>query len=404
MKRDYYLLLVAAFMSAIGNRIYQLALPLLIYHITHKPLAVAATYALQYVPYALLSPFGGVAADRWDRRRLMVSADALSATVSLALGALLLVGIQSLWPIYAIAAVLAGVAPFYHPALQSMVPLLVRRADLTRATARLQGVESVIALAGPLVGGLVIVKLGIGAAITLNAASFAVAAAVVWFIRARQQPGTTTRGTVRVWGELSEALQYVRRDQQIWAATRLFAGINLAISLVQSNLIYYLAAAHFNASEIGLVIGAQGVGSIAGAALAQPLAKLLAPGRLILAATLCIAASTAALIPARNLYVLTAVWSLHGAAVTVTAVTWFTLRLHLVPDRLLGRVVALTRLAAFAAIPVGSVVGGVLFTVLPDVRLLIASASGLLIALAAAGLRTPLRRTGKTALPTPVTQ
>src|SRR5690349_3262656 len=78
MTRNYYLLLGGYFISSVGNWLYQLALPLLVYEITHSPLSMAVTYGLAYLPYVFFLPVGGVIADRVDRRRLLIFGDATS--------------------------------------------------------------------------------------------------------------------------------------------------------------------------------------------------------------------------------------------------------------------------------------------------------------------------------------
>src|SRR5215471_1364646 len=121
MTRNYYLLLSGFFISTIGDWFYQLALPLLIYNLTHSAMSMAITYGLTYAPFLLLLPFGGVIADRVDRRRFLIFGDLTSAII---VGVFtLLVFMYSytgwiIWVVYPTAFLLASVAPLYHPSFQ----------------------------------------------------------------------------------------------------------------------------------------------------------------------------------------------------------------------------------------------------------------------------------------------
>ncbi|HEU5380338.1 MAG TPA: hypothetical protein VFV38_33350, partial [Ktedonobacteraceae bacterium] len=113
MTRNYYFLLSGFFISTIGDWFYQLALPLLIYDLTHSAMSMAVTYGLAYAPWLLFLPFGGVIADRVDRRRLLVLGALSSALIVGALVLLVLVYSQSgwlIWVIYPLAFALAAVS------------------------------------------------------------------------------------------------------------------------------------------------------------------------------------------------------------------------------------------------------------------------------------------------------
>ncbi|MBW3537597.1 MAG: MFS transporter, partial [Actinobacteria bacterium] len=261
MKRDFRLLLAAALISNVGDWLYRLTLPLIVYRVTESPTLTAITYAIEYAPYIILSPVAGVLVDRSDRRRLLIAGDVVSASVLGLLVLMLLGGVEQVGLIYMAALVLAMVSPFYHPAIQSLVPMVVNEADLTKGTARLQTVESVVALAGPLLGGSVIVILGATNALLLDAASFALSALVIAAMRTRRTVGTGERAGIQA--ELRQAGGYVRRDKVILSGAILFASANFAVFLVQANLIYYLSVVReFGASLIGVVFAAQGAGAL----------------------------------------------------------------------------------------------------------------------------------------------
>src|SRR4051794_21742403 len=87
--RNANLLVISAIVSSAGDWLYRLALPLVVYELSHSPVSMAFTYVLEYAPYLLLSPVGGLLADRVDKRRLLVACDGMAALLTASLAALL---------------------------------------------------------------------------------------------------------------------------------------------------------------------------------------------------------------------------------------------------------------------------------------------------------------------------
>jgi MFS family permease len=393
MGRNMAWLLGAAFVSSAGDWMYRLALPLLVYEMTGSAALTAFTYALEYLPYVVLSPLAGLMADRMDRRRLLIRGDALAAGVLTGLVVSLAVGLDGVLIVYAAAALLAIISPFYHPAIQALVPAVVDAGDLTVASARLQSVDSVVSLAGPLIGGAVIVALGTHDALLLDAASFAVSALCIAAIRTARAAKDLEEAPVRVRAGLAEAASFIHRDRMILSGAVLFTGANFALFLVQANLVYYLTAVRgFAPSTLGLVFSAEGAGALAGALVAPAFERRWGAGRVILGSTVAAGLLTLPLLWVTDPATVSLVCALEAAAGMVTVVTWFSLRLQRVPDKMLGRVVALTRMVAFAAIPVAAVVGGLFLTATREFTPLILTAAGVQIALGALGVLGPMNQ------------
>lgn len=390
MNRNVRLLLVAAFLSHVGDWLYRMALPLLVYHLTHSPLSVAVTYALEYIPYIIASPMSGVLADRRDRRQVLLTVDLCAAAVTLILAALLGFGIHPLWLIYGAAGLLSTAGALYHPSVQALLPSLVPMSDITKSTAVLRSIESITALLGPLVGGSVILVLGTTTAIVLDGVSFLVSAIAIAAIR-NIRCSAALASSRSIWSDLREAAVYVRLDRVVLTASLLFSAVNFASALVQGNFVYYLADLHqLTPALIGIVIAAQGGGALIGSMLAPACRNRLDAGRLIVLSVGISGVATALLCFAASMVTIALSASAIGAGVAITAVTWFALRLERVPERLVGRVVALTRMLAFAAVPFGALAGGILLWLLGSFYPVIALSAGLQLALAGGGLLTPL--------------
>jgi MFS family permease len=393
MTKNYYLLLSGYFISSIGDWFYRMALPLLVYEITGSAMSMAVTYGLTYLPYVIFSPFGGVAADRINRQRLLVIGDFLSAIVVGLLAIAVWLHVKKVWIIYSAVFILAGVEPFYHPAFQSLVPSLVSDPQLPKANAWLNGAENLITLAGPLLGGVFIATIGTKSVLLLDAVSFLVSALLLAAIRIRKTEKQQGLKTASVLGEVREGLQYVWENPVIRYGSLLFLGTNFAITIFQANYVYFLTQVLGSTpTQLGLGFAIPGIGAIFGALVAPKLGKQFQAGTLILGSTVTAGFFTLPLFVAKDAISVAISWAIVTTLGTINAITWFTLRQRVVPQHLLGRVIALTRLVAFAAIPIAASIGGLIMSATQNIYLIIALAAVIRIAVGGIGFFTPLHQ------------
>ncbi|MFE6685579.1 MFS transporter [Streptomyces sp. NPDC057743] len=420
----YGMLLFAFVVSGLGNWTYRLTLPLMVLELTGSALNTAVVYALEYAPLLLLSLPGGVLADRFDRRRILVAGD-LAATVLAGLLAFVVTsGAAPVLVVYVLAFLLACVEPLYYPAFQVLVPSLVRDTDLERANAWLQMGDNVMSLAGPAAAGVLIAALGYQGAIWTDAATFAVSALAILAIgrhqgtaptptdalstlpaplpEARPAADSPPRGTFL--GEIRDTLTHICRDNRaLLSGAVLFALANLGTWMVQANLVYYLRDYHgVTPAGVGVVLAAQGAGAVLGAALCPWIGRRFAPGRVVIAGTVLAGAGIVVLAAVRDVTGIAVLWALVYGVGIVNMVSWFVLRQRTVPPELLGRVVATTRMVAFLTIPIASVLGGVLEQHWQNMYLIIALAGGLRLLVGLGALASPLNSTaGRTSPPEP---
>jgi MFS family permease len=370
-----------------------MALPLLVYEITGSAMSMAVTYGLTYLPYVIFSSFGGVVADRMNRQNLLVIGDLLSAVVVGLLALAMWLQVKNVWVIYSVVFILAGIEPFYHPAFQSLVPSLVPDHQLSKANAWLNGAENIITLAGPLLGGVFIATIGIKSVLLLDAISFLISASLLAGIRLHAREKSQGLKTASVLGEMREGLQYVWESSVIRYGALLFLGTNFAITIFQANYVYFLTEVlDSTPTQLGLGFAIPGIGAFLGALVAPKLGKQFQAGTLILGCTVTAGFLTLPLFVAKDAISVAISWAIVTVLGTINAITWFTLRQRVVPQHLLGRVVALTRLIAFAAIPIAASIGGLIMNATQNIYLIIALAAVIRIAVGSIGFLTPLHR------------
>jgi MFS family permease len=271
-------LLTALAVSQLGDWLYNLALVVFVYDRTQSVTWTAVTTAARVVPMVLLGPFGGVLADRFDRRRLMIASDGVRFATMVLLAAVAVAGLPVLLaPI--LAAISTAAASVYPPAVAATVPRLVTDDALPAATAARSMIQSASVVAGP-AGGAVLLLLGSPAlAFLLNAVTFAVSAAVLLSL---------PRGTVFAPGGRSGDAAGVAHElragaRALWAdrfASRL-VGADIVCSLLygaQTVLLLLLGRrlGHGDAGY-GYLLGGIGLGGLAGAAVAARLGAVRRP-------------------------------------------------------------------------------------------------------------------------------
>lgn len=385
MGRDYYLLTGAFFISSMGEWLYRLGLPLLIFGMTGSAVGMAIAFALTFLPFLIVSPFGGVFADALDRRRLCILSDGLAALAVTGV-ALLAYTDGPLWLIYVLTFVASCMAPLHFPAFQSLIPQVVSDDALPRANSLVSGSETFFTIIGPLVGGGLAALIGAEGLIVINALSFGLSALMTLLVRTEKATVRKPMTVARIVADFKEGFAFAWSHPVVKYGAIMFIGTNFAINLFLGNLVFYLVGILRTSEQtLGLVMAISGLGGFAGAMIAPSLVRRFPAGRLIVSATIAAGITSFGLLLTSDPILIGVVWGLVIGLGWINAVTYFTLRQRVVPSAYLGRVIAITRLIAYTSIPVGGLLGGYLMqTRGPMIVILLCASIRLLVGLAAA--------------------
>lgn len=376
ISRSFVSLVIVQIASLFGSAVLRFALPLYVLDLTESATLMAAVTAAAWLPYIVLTPIGGVAADRVNKKRIMAVLDAIMAAtcvVYLGLeGAIDLVGLS----VFALV-VLYAAQSVYQPTVQATVPFLVPRQGVVRATAVVSQISALSGLVGPVVGGLVFGLFGIGPVVAVSGVAFALSAVlIVTTVRIPHDAvERSDAGVIRtVLGDISESLSFLRRDRPvILKAIFLAAGINLtltALILVGTPVIVTQVLGLPN-QYMGFAEGALALGGLAGGIAVGALASRLKIERaplLLLLATLALVPVAAVLgVPMDPLVaygVLVASLFASMACATMFSIQAVSFVQMETPGHLVGKVIALMMSLANCAQPVGQLVYGGLFDAL----------------------------------------
>lgn len=350
--RNFRIYFFSALLSNIGTWLHNIAAGLLVYHLTRSTLLVGVIGFAQYVGTMLLTPWSGVAADRFDRRRLLAVTQVLAAAIGAGLAACVLLEVVTA-PIVILATFLLGFAQaFAVPALMALVPLLVDRRDLDAAVA-LNSVSFNLARAvGPVVGAFMVEWAGFGVAFALNAGTFTVFALALTMLR----PSVQSR-TAGIRPRLMETVRLVR-EHGVWGAllvaTVVVSSGNDPVFTLPPELVRDV----FMERDlyVGLLMGAFGVGATLTAFTLVPrLAGRpgVLPGAMVVQGVGMVGVGLAP-----GIEVALVAMAVSGGGF-LAAITRITTRLQIeVPDLQRGRVMALWTLAFLGTRPVVSLLDG----------------------------------------------
>jgi MFS family permease len=382
--RNYRLWATGAFVSNIGTWMQRTAQDwLVLAELTpHNATAVGIVMALQFGPSLVLLPLTGLAADHFDRRKLLFITQGAMGALALALGLLTVLGAVQLWHVYVFALLLGCVTAFDAPARQTFVSELVGADDLANAVALNSTSFQAARLIGPAAAGLLIVAFGTGWSFICNAISFAAVLVSLAWLRVSELHRTERPALKR--GSLGEGLRYVwHRDDLKTVLTMLFLvatfGLNFPIFISTMAVSVF----HVGAHAYGLLTSVMAVGSVMGALLsarrAGPRMSLLIGG----AAVFGVGCAIAAVMPGYGLFAATLV--VIGAA-SQTFMIGANSTVQLASDPAMrGRVMAIYLAIALGSTPLGApIVGWVADAFGPRWALAVAAAAGLAAALVGA--------------------
>jgi MFS family permease len=341
--------------SLVGTWMQTVAQSWLVLELTGSATKLGVVVALQTLPVLLLGPYGGVVADRLDKRRLMMALQSMMGVLALVLGLLSITHVVQLWHVYLLAFLLGMNNCFENPARQSFVLEMVGPKDLRNAVSLNSVLVNAARAVGPAIAGIIIATGGLGICFLVNALSFV---AVVYSL-ASMDTSTLQRSApaVRARGQLREGLRYVRGNPRL-AIPLLMMAIVGCLTYEFSVTLPVLAKQTFGdqASTYGFMTAAMGVGAVIGglyvAARGQTGIRSLRNS----AAVFTVVLTGAALAP--TLWLELVALALVGAAsVGFLSKGNSTLQLAASPQ-MRGRVMALWAVAFLGSTPIGGPIVG----------------------------------------------
>nr|WP_308800929.1 MFS transporter [Streptomyces polyasparticus] len=392
---SYRVFLGVQTLSALGDSFSYVALPLLVLHTTGSVLQMGLVTALTGVASIVTGLFAGVIADRFDRRRLLMLADGARCLLYLSIPLAWLSG-EPVWLIYAIVPVAGCFSMLFQVTYVTVVPSLVGRDQITKANGHLFATYAAAGVAGPALAGFVAASAGPDAAIGIDAATFAVSALGLLFVRFDGRPRPEGEGEDARRGGVRE--EFLAGAKFLWAHPVL-RPLTLLLSLYTfltyglTDLVIYLLKNDLDRPDttVGYVLTAGTVGSFIAAAVVARVRKRLSFGVVWIGGVTVAGLAIAGIGLAHSVPVVGALMLLTMMSGGVAGISSMSLRQEVTPSHLLGRVTSSfwTIHTALGPLGAGAVTAAAAGLGVTGTCLLIGLA---IVAVASAGTRTGLLR------------
>ncbi len=328
------------------------------YRLTGSALLLGAVGFWGQIPTLVLAPFTGVYVDRWNRHRILVVTQVLSALQSLTLAALVLTGAITVPLIIALQIVQGIINAFDTPARQTFVVQMVEDpADLPNAIALNSTMVNASRILGPSIGGLIIAAVGEGWCFLIDGVSYVAVILSLLAMRVAAQPARKSRGSVLT--ELRDGYRYVSGFPPVRTALVLLAIVS-ALGMPYTVLMPIMATEvlHGGPNTLGFLMGASGVGAIGAAFYMAARRSVIGLGRVMAIATLAFGVGLVAFGMTRSLWLAMLVLPVVGAGFMLEMSATNTILQTITEEHLRGRVMSFYTMAFLGTAPIGSLIAG----------------------------------------------
>lgn len=399
--KDFTLVVVGQIISLFGNAAVRFALPLYLLNLTGSSALYGAVMACAFIPSILLSPVGGIVADRVNKRNIMVTLDFFTAAVIL-IFSLCMDGGNLAVPVTVTMMILYGIAGAYQPSVQASIPALVGQEHFMAANSVINTVSSFSSLTGPVIGGILYSAYGIKPVLKVCIVCFVLSAVMEIFIQIpfqRQEAGGSIWRMVKT--DFGESIRFMRKEKPVIGRVLLVVcGINLFLSamiivalpylitevldlgMAQANRLYGFAE---GALAAGGLLGGIGAGVFAGRL------EVRKAGNLVVSSAACVfpmgvslALSSSGMV---NYIVITACCFAVMVFSTVFTVEMLSFIQTETPQNMIGKVIAVILAVSMCAQPLGNALYGVLFEACKGIEYAVVLLSGALSLAVALGTR-----------------
>ncbi|PGM49040.1 MFS transporter [Bacillus cereus] len=361
--KEYKIFIFGLFISRIGDSLYTFALPWIAYQLTGSAVIMSSLFVINVLPIVLFGPIVGVIVDRYDRRRLLWIADAISIILVSLVPILHSLHLLEIWHLYVITFILAVMSMLFDVTTVTVIPHIAG-ASLTKANSLYQMVNQLSSLLGPMLAGLCISFIGSFQVLWINVLSFIATLVAVMLLPSiiTLNSKNNDKNTLQnVLADLLDGFKWLKNDRlNIALSFQAMVG-NFGASTVLGVLMYYLLSTlHLTPEQSGFNYTLIGIGGLLGSLIAVPLEKRLRRGVLI-----------PLLLFLGALGLTIALWSTYwiapgiafGIAMTCN-IAWNTIiasvRQETIPSNMQGRVLGFSRVLTRLAMPLGALVGGII--------------------------------------------
>lgn len=357
--RNFRLFYVGQLLSLIGTWMQSTAQGWLVLELTNSELLLGMVTAAGSVPVLLFTLYAGEVADRVDKRRIIIAAQAAAAVLALALAVLTQTGRVTIGWILVLVFLLGTANAFEIPTRQSFFVELVGKEDLTNAIALNSSAFSATRVVGPAIAGALLAAVGVAACFYANAVSYL--AVLAGLFAMRLPPFRRPERTASTLENVREGLQFIRGNRLVRTLVWMIAALSVfGFPYAMLLPVFARDVLHVGAPGLGWLLSASGAGALAGGITLSAIAGRVRRGKLLLGASLGFTAMVAAFAFSRSFLLSMVLLAMAGFAMILNNATVNALLQSLVPDALRGRVMSVYVFMFLGMTPLGSLQAGAL--------------------------------------------
>ncbi|HYO77146.1 MAG TPA: MFS transporter [Thermoanaerobaculia bacterium] len=355
--RDFRLLWIGAFLSTTGTWMQTVAQGWVVLNMTDSAFLLGVDGFLATGPMLVFSLFGGVVADRVDRRRIMLLSQYLQMSFAFILAALIFSGNVKVWHIFVLSFLTGSAQSFSGPAYISLLPLLVKREDLSNAVAMNSMQFNLARVIGPILAGAALLAWGAAVCFFVNGLSFIAVIIAMLMIRSPGPPPSDERRGVMT--EMKDGFRFVTSRPKLVILTFLaFAGTFLGMPIVTFLPVVARSIFNMDASGYAWMMTTYGLGSVTGALLVAATVHAANKGRVALALQLAFAFLMIGFAFSRSLPLSLVIAFFAGACIVGVISLYSSLVQLTSSDAMRGRVMSIFMLAFRGGMPLGNLIAG----------------------------------------------
>ena len=355
---DYRYLWTGTLMMGAGQWIQQVTLGWLLYDLTGSSVLLGALNGLRALPFLVTGPMAGVAADRMDRRRLMLRTQYVLIGTALLMGGLVASGLLEVWHIFVFTLITGVSWSFSEPVRQSLIPSVVPKKDLVNAIALNSGGFNLMKVIGPALGGVLIALFGAAGNFFVQGAAYVGVLAMIYLLHVPPTPEQARRSSALA--NLKEGFRYVWSTPAVLALMTLaYVPRIFAVPYQTLMPIFQKDVLRVGPEGLGMLMAAPGVGAVlAVLVLASAASRFRRQGLLLVGSIIVLGIFLILFSRATSFPVALALLVVVGACQMIFLASTNTMLMLIVPDELRGRVMSLYMLDR-GLMPAGALFAGV---------------------------------------------
>jgi MFS family permease len=356
--RNFQLFFAGQLISLIGTWMQNVAQSWLVYRLTGSSVLLGMVGFAGQIPVFLISPVGGLIADRYSRHRTVMATQISAILLAFILAALTLTGRVEVWHIFVLAALLGVVNAFDIPARQAFLVEMVGREDLINAIALNSSMFNGARIVGPAVAGILVAAIGEGWCFFANAVSYIAVIAGLAMMKVERAAPLQKASAI---GHIAEGFRFVAHAAPIRALLLLLGLVSLT-GMPYAVLMPIFAdhIFHSGARGLGILMGFSGVGALIGALALATRQGVRGLGRWVAVSTGLFGASLILFSFSRQLWIGAVLLIPVGLSMMIQMGASNTLIQTMTPDHLRGRVMAVYSMMFMGMAPIGALLSGVL--------------------------------------------